>query len=186
MIKFSSIPKTPFLHSIRTRLILTVLVLILLPMGIVTFTGMRTFIDNLEQDQKKASHLALVHTKKLLTRKIQQARQFGQFIAGFKEIRNGLSESNLNDLTAICRSMWPNVIVEIFDQEKKLVLRNYIHDLNSENYFTLSTDSHLSDTLNFKTNADIYSLSKGIAIKSFTPVLDFATLDINEQKIITA
>ncbi|MBF0224000.1 MAG: response regulator [Desulfobacterales bacterium] len=171
--------------SIRNKLVLTFILVIILPMTVTTFVSMKITSNRFEKELRENGVNALKESQVILTDYLNQGKTIGQFIANNNDIINGLKDRNIQQSLDMNKDFWRLAIVEIFSPEKKLIARSFTKRERMENFFTSPESKLITQTLDLNMISDFFTLPSGLAIISTAPIIDRGTLETKAAVIVT-
>ncbi len=164
-------------HSIRIRLALIFVIVILLLTALITFINIRMALERLQKDLQAESGKALNHAGDVIIETAKRVNNIAALLADTGEVKDSLKSGNIQEWLNAKQELWFVFIVEIFDKNKELKGRSFSSGTAAESFFTSSDDPIIEKTLELEENSDYMLTGKGIAFKTFLPVVNMATLE---------
>jgi PAS domain S-box-containing protein len=163
--------------SIRNKLVLIFIPLIIVPMTITTLVSMQITSKRLENELRDDSMNALKEAEALLVQYLEGARHFAQFVANSNDIKRSVQTGKAQESLEAINDLLQLKIVEVFSPEQRLLARGYVRQRDMKPYFTPSKDPIVARTLDLEIVSDYFPYPQGLAGRVSAPIIDVETLD---------
>ena len=181
----SSLKRSFTRPSIVVKLVLLFIPIIIAPMTITTYSSMHITYREAEKELQMDSWSALEDAKKILLQYNKRAESIAKLVANSTELSHHAHPHEAEAFLEAKRDLFGTAIVEIFDNKKQVVARNYTGRADKERFYTNESDPIIERTLNLELQSDYFSYPKGLTIKSTAPIINVATLEVLGVVVIT-
>ncbi|WP_051617027.1 hybrid sensor histidine kinase/response regulator [Desulfonatronovibrio hydrogenovorans] len=168
--------------SIRTRLSITLVLAVIIPMALVSLGSMHMYVERdrevLHQDLLNSLHKAEL----VLIRHIRQAETLAQHLA---TIVRTMPEEEIQGFLDASRDFWFLGLVEVFDRDRALLGRSFAQQAGIDEYFLSRADPLLKEVLELNVQTDLRLLGKGLAVQSAVPVIEPGTMEPVGAVVVT-
>jgi signal transduction histidine kinase/CheY-like chemotaxis protein len=164
--------------SLRNRLVLVFVLMMIAPMGITTYTSMHISYKHMEQDIHNRSIETMDRVGKLLIQYHQESQNIANTLANSSELNYYYDSNDIEKFLHSHHDTWAPAIVEIYELRYKSAVRDYIRRHEIERYFTSWEDPIVQNTFNLDIHSDYFPGAHGLCIRSTAPIMDRSTLEI--------
>lgn len=171
--------------SIRKKLVLIFLVIIIVPTTLSTSISMWLTLERLEHGLKEQTRRAMHDLKRELGHYESRSENIAELLAQSSEIKQFDHPDEIQEFLEAKRDLWYTAIVEVFDSQKKRIALSHTESGPVDAYLTQPTHSILDRGLELEKVSDYFLYPAGLSLKSMEPIVDMATLELIGIVVVT-
>ncbi len=171
--------------SVKLKLVLIFVTVIIVPMAVITSVNLWFTLERLEKDFQTNSLKALNNARNILVEYAKYAENIANLLAETSEIKERLKNGNIQLILEAKQDLWFSTILEVFDKTGKLRGRSHAGGPGIRHFFTNPGTPLIAATLDMEEQTEYITTPGGIALKAPVPIVDFETLETSGAVIVT-
>lgn len=171
--------------SIRQKLIVILIIVILVPMTITTVVSMKVISDQIGNELKELGVISIANVKSILSQHLGQAENIAQFLSSSEEILTSIAAGDTERQLEKTKDFWHLAIVEIFSPSGALIARSYTKRGGMDEFFTSPTNTIISKAVNLERSSDYFLKNHSLSIKVTSPIVQMASLETIGVVVVT-
>ncbi len=171
--------------SIKTKLILVMIVTLMAPLTVVTLTSLGINLRRSEKALLHSNDAALDNAFNQLIDYERRAENIGALLAGFWQGGEPLQVRTVGRILEAGRNCWFEAIVEVFDVDRHLVARASSRRAGIDNYYTKVNDPALLAALDLNIRTDLFRRDDALCVKAFVPIVDYQNLSVRGVVVVS-
>jgi signal transduction histidine kinase len=170
-------------RSLRVRLEWVFAMLVVAPLAITTLAGMAIHQQRLEQSVLDENRNTLAEARNILVQRTREAEALANLLAGLSDVRS-LNQENIQVFLDNNKDLWFLGLVEVFGPDQNLLGRSP-QSPEFTHYSVQPGDPGLTRAYGLEQGSDFVSCPFGLALRSLSPILDPATLNVRGVVAVT-
>ncbi len=172
--------------NITRKLIITNIFIAILPTIVITLVSFHIMSNRFSNELALKGKASLFEAEAFINNHFDLGKKLAVFLANSNELKTALSSNTVPEFLTPFKDFIDLAVIEVFNTDKTLLVREYVDRENSEYGFTRPKDSIIDQTLDLERVSGFYQTSDGgQSIKISEPVIDTATLDVKGVVIIS-